>query len=513
MRQVRKKAFSVALAPVLLVGGVAVAGVAATTVTTIKLTAGEDIRLDGHGLGHGRGMGQWGAFGYAKKGWPADRILRHYYGGTTAGKADKPEVSVILTKIRGVDVRADAPMKVGGQTVAPGQAVRLSGSTATITSGCGGAPVKSVPLGANPFVDPVNPAPSRPANELLRLCGNNAAYRGGLGLVDGKVVNRLHVDDYVKGVIPRESLPKWADQGGAEALKAQAVAARTYALAALESGKKIDDTMNSQVYGGVSGEDPRTNAAADATAGQILLAGGKPAFTEFSASTGGHTAGGNFPAVQDDGDAVSPAHRWTATVGAASVGRAFGVGALKALEVVQANGLGQGHGRAIKVKATGSHGIKEVTGEEARSLLKLKSSWFTVAGQKVKPRIVAPPTGPGAGVSPLGPIENFDLGSLLRGVTDNASFDPGTVDKLLGAAGTAFAAKQVALGGPRSPLGKPLGVPELTEDGGGVFQRFSRGVMLYSPQTGPAAFSHRGFQAFNERGGLVALGFPRADEF
>ncbi|MFT4201355.1 SpoIID/LytB domain-containing protein [Gordonia sp. (in: high G+C Gram-positive bacteria)] len=504
---------SAALAPVLVIGGIAIVGVTATTVTTIHLTAGADVKLDGRGNGHGRGMGQWGAFGYAKKGWTADRILRHYYGGTTAGKADKPEVSVILTKIRSVNVRADAPMRVGGQTVAPGQAVRLAGPTATITNGCNGAVVKTVPLGANPFVDPINPAPSRPAAELLRLCGNNAAFRGGLGLVDGKVVNRLHVDDYVKGVIPRESLPKWADEGGAEALKAQAVAARTYALAALAKGKKIDDTMNSQVYGGAAEEDPRTNAAADATAGQILLAGGAPAFTEFSASTGGHTAGGNFPAVQDDGDAVSPAHRWTATVGADSVGRAFDVGALKTLEVVQANGLGPAGGRAMRVKAVGSRGVKEVSGEEARTLLKLKSSWFTVAGQTTKPRIVAPETGPGASVSPLGPLENFDLGSLLRGVADNASFDPGTVDKLLGAAGTAFAAKQIALGGRKSPLGKPLGVPSMTEDGEGVQQRFQHGLMLFSPQTGAAAFSHRGWRAFNERGGLVALGFPRVDEF
>ena len=511
MRQVRKKVVSAAVAPVLVGGGIAAVVATAATVTSVTLTAGADVNLSGRGHGHGRGMGQWGALGYAKRGWPAEKILRHYYGGTTAGKADKPEVSVILTKQSSVNVRADAGLRVGGQTVAPGQAVRLAGTTATITSGCNGAVVASVPLGASPFVDPINPAPSRPATELLKLCSNGAVYRGGLGLVDGKVVNRLHVDDYVKGVIPRESLPRWADEGGAEALKAQAVAARTYALAALAKGKKIDDTMNSQVYGGVSGEDPRTNIAADATAGQILLAGGVPAFTEFSASTGGYTAGGNFPAVQDEGDTVSPAHTWTATVSADSVGRAFGVGGLKSLEVTQANGLGPDFGRALKVRAIGSGGTKEITGEEARTLLKLKSAWFSIAGQTTKPQIVAPPTGPGAGVGAPGPLENFDLGSLLRGVADNVRFDQGTIDRLLGAAGTAFAAKQTALGGRRSPLGQPLGVPALTEDGRGVQQRFQRGVMLYTPQTGAVALSPRGLRAFNKRGGLVALGFPRVD--
>ncbi|QKT05859.1 SpoIID/LytB domain-containing protein [Gordonia sp. X0973] len=510
-RRFRNKALSVALSPVLVVGGISAVVATGATVTTIKLTAGADVKLVGKGLGHGRGMGQWGAFGYAKKGWPAEKILQHYYGGTTAGKADKPEVSVILTKARSVNVRAGAGMRVGGQPVAPGQAVRLAGNTATVTAGCNGPVVKTVPLGANPFVDPVNPGTSRPPAELLTMCGSNTAYRGALGVVGGKVVNRLHVDDYVKGVIPRESLPKWADEGGKEALKAQAIAARTYALAALGQGKKIDDTMNSQVYGGAAGEDPRTNVAADATAGQILLAGGGPAFTEFSASTGGHTAGGNFPAVVDDGDAISPAHDWTATVSADSVGHAFGVGALKVLEVVEANGLGPNSGRAIKVRAIGSTGTKEVTGEEARSLLKLKSSWFSVVGQRVKPKVVAAPGPKSAGG--LGPLENFDLGSLLGGITENVKFDKGAVDGLLGAAGTAFAQKQVELGGPKSPLGKPLGVPALTDDGSGVQQRFTRGVMFYAPKTGVAALSHRALKAFNARGGLVALGVPTADAF
>jgi SpoIID/LytB domain protein len=509
MRQLRKKVLSVGLAPVLVVGGVTAVVATATTVTKITLTAGADVNLTGKGNGHGRGMGQWGAFGYAKKGWPAEKILSHFYGGTTAGKTDKPVVLVRLTKQGAVNVRADAGMRVGGQTVAPGQAVRLAGSTATVTAGCNGPVLRTVPLGADGFVDPVNAAPSRPANELLRFCGNNAPYRGGFALVDGKVVNRIHIDDYVKGVIPRESLPRWADEGGAEALKAQAVAARTYALAALAKGKQIDDTTNSQVYGGVAGEDPRTNAAADATAGQIRLAGGAPAFTEFSASTGGYTAGGNFPAVRDDGDAVSPTHEWTATVGAGSIGRAFGVGVLKALEVTQANGLGTNNGRAIKVKATGSSGVKEVTGEEARSLLQLKSSWFSIVGQTTKPQIVSPPVGPGAGGS--GSLENLDLASLLRGAASNVKLDRRMADQLLGAAGTAFAGKQVALGGKKSPLGKPLGVPTLTDDGQAVTQRFTRGVMFFTSKTGVAALSHRGWRAYNARGGLAALGIPRAD--
>ena len=197
----------------------------------------------------------------------------------------------------------------------PRSAVRLTGSTATVTAGCNGPVLRTVPLGADGFVDPVNAAPSRPANELLRFCGNNAPYRGGFALVDGKVVNRIHIDDYVKGVIPRESLPRWADEGGAEGAQVQAVAARTYALAALAKGKQIDDTTNSPGVrrcrrgGSADQRGRRRHSRTDPACRRC------PAFTEFSASTGGYTAGGNFPAVRDDGDSVSPTHEWTATVG------------------------------------------------------------------------------------------------------------------------------------------------------------------------------------------------------
>ncbi|WP_211188800.1 SpoIID/LytB domain-containing protein [Gordonia asplenii] len=478
------------LAPALVIGGIMIAG-SPTESGPVSLSAGSEITLIGHGHGHGRGMGQWGAFGYAKRGWSAAQILGHYYGGTTAGKASNPEVSVTLTKQGSVNVRADAGMRVGGQAVAPGQAVSLSGTTATITNGCGGAVVRSV---AAQFVEPVNMAASRPANELLTMCGSNTAYRGALGLDGGRVVNKLNVDDYVKGVIPKESSPGWGDQGGMEALKAQAIAARTYALAAIAGGKKLDDTQNSQVYGAVAGEDPRTNAAADATAGQIRLSGGKPAFTEFSASTGGFTAGGNFPAVVDDGDSVAPDHNWTATVSAGSIGSAFGVGALQSLQVIEANGLGAEDGRAVKVRAVGSGGTKEVTGEEARTLLQLKSAWFTVKGQTTRPKIVKPQVGSSTMGGDFGSV---DLGSLA--------------DTLLSSAQSIFAGRYTELGGVLGPLGNAVGLPTLTPDGAGVIQMFDRGMMLFSQKTGAHVLAGNGFERYKAAGGLPVLGFPRVD--
>ncbi|MFP3467643.1 SpoIID/LytB domain-containing protein, partial [Leifsonia sp. SIMBA_070] len=109
--------------------------------------------------------------------------------------------------------------------VAPGQAVSLTGSTATITTGCGGGVVQSVEIPRS-LVSPVTPGPGRPLPELLRMCGSDQTFRGSLGFDGSNVINVVPLDDYVKGVVPKESIVAWADEGGAEALKAQAVAAR-----------------------------------------------------------------------------------------------------------------------------------------------------------------------------------------------------------------------------------------------------------------------------------------------
>lgn len=492
-------------APVLVLGGTLLGHeIGDRHDSGVRLAANSEITLIGHGLGHGRGMGQWGAFGYAKQGWSSAQILSHFYGGTTAGKVDNPPVTVVLTERDVVNVHADAGMRVGNQVVAPGQAVRLSGSTATITAGCGGAVVSTV-TAPNGLVSPVNAGANRPANEWLKFCGNNDAFRGLLGYnPSGDVINVLSVDDYVKGVTPREALPVWGDQGGTEALKAQAVAARSYVLAAMNRGKVIDDTQNSQVYGGASGEDPRTNAAADATAGQVLNGtDGKPAFTEFSSSTGGYSAGVGFPAAVDDGDALSPNHNWTAQVSAASIGSAFGVGQLTDIAVTKANGLGAEFGRALEVRVTGTGGTVTVTGDQARTKLQLKSAWFSIAGQP-KPQIVAPSAGVSSGSGPAatlpGDISIPGLGSL------------GSVSDLVNAATTAIAAKVAELGGTNGALGQALG-PVLALPGlPGAVQAFQNGNVYFSQDTGAHALIGQALQAFLAQGAQLVKGFPAADQ-
>src|SRR5207244_3658755 len=125
--------------------------------------------------------------------------------------------------------------------------------------------------------------------------------------------------------VPLESPASWGGLGGGagmHALRAQAVAARSYAAAeARWPYAKTCDTASCQMYGGVtvqgsagvsSVEQAPTDAAVAQTAGEVRQFGnGQVARTEFSSSTGGWSAGGTFPAVPDEGDTRSPRHTWT----------------------------------------------------------------------------------------------------------------------------------------------------------------------------------------------------------
>ena len=120
----------------------------------------------------------------------------------------------------------------------------------------------------------------------------STAYRGQLqvSVANGalRAINNVGLEAYLYGVVPSEMPKDWLP----EALKAQAVAARSYALAVKKSGSWFDlypDTR-SQVYLGIAHEAPTATAAVQATAGQVVLYGGKVATTYFFSSSGGRTA-------------------------------------------------------------------------------------------------------------------------------------------------------------------------------------------------------------------------------
>ena len=361
--------------------------------------AADDVVLAGHGFGHGRGLSQWGAYGYATRfGWNHLQILGRYYSNAGTSDIGNPLVSVDLTALDGSspNVTSGAAFTVDGRPLAAGTAAQISRNAdgtwqLTTRAGCSGAVTGSVQLtgtAVNTVADPGNDV-----TRMLRLCAPEArAYRGALGVVwDGSTlhtVNTVFMEDYLRGVVPRESPASWGDAAngaGLNALMAQAVAARSYARTENRAPyAQTCDTTTCQVYGGAglngtSLEDPRTDRAVATTTGDVMTLGGQVARTEFHSSSGGYTAGGTFPAVVDDGDVASPYHDWSVTLPRATVSAAFGVGPLQSITVLTRNGLGADGGRVLTVRVTGTGASVVVTGEQFRTALGLRSSWFTPA--------------------------------------------------------------------------------------------------------------------------------------
>ncbi|PMC34861.1 hypothetical protein CJ195_21685 [Bacillus sp. UMB0899] len=116
---------------------------------------------------------------------------------------------------------------------------------------------------------------------------NNRPYLGSFRFVVENTkyirpINTVYLEDYLKGVVPFEMMASW----NKEALKSQAVAARSYAIGYLS--RVIDDTINYQVYGGYAWH-PNTDAAVNETYGEVLRQNGRLVSTVFSASNGGKT--------------------------------------------------------------------------------------------------------------------------------------------------------------------------------------------------------------------------------
>jgi stage II sporulation protein D len=347
-----------------------------TTTTTPALTqsaSASALVFTGHGWGHGVGMAQWGANGYAQHGWDYRQILAHYYQGTTVAAAPSPTVRVLLAEGRAhVTLDSDSRWKAvdaqGKQVVLPPGPVDVAADLA-VSGKKLGSPVTFVP-----------------STTPLRF--GKASYRGKLLLVsNGKklqVVNALPLESYVLGVVGREMPSSWP----AAALETQAVAARSYALAELDNvvtARSYDlySDTRSQVYGGIAAESPSVTAAVQATARQVVLYGGKVATTYFSSSSGGRTVsaaeawGKAVPylvSVDDPYDTLSPYHDWgPVLVDARKAARALEVPG----DLVSFNPVAGPSGHVAQVDAVGTKGSVKVTGSTVRSALELRSSWFT----------------------------------------------------------------------------------------------------------------------------------------
>ena len=365
---------------------VATAGTARASTTLI---------VTGHGWGHGVGMSQWGAYGYARHGWGYTRILFHYYPGTKMETLTRePNVRVLLLQ----SVQVATIGCTTRMTVSDGR--RFIRHLPPKTYGVGprlALPVRHHP-GSRPFARGFV-AFSCPRAPLML---DGQPYRGALVVRSTgralSVINVLELDDYVRGVVPAESPARWP----IAELKAQAVAARSYALAELKPSAHYDlvpDSRN-QVYGGMAVERPKSNRAVEETKGQIRTYDGEVARTYYSSSSGGRTESaqdawpGSAPipylrSVADRWDTYSPNHDWgPVAYSADALSARLGLsGAVKSARIVRNASL-----RAASVWLRLSSGkAVSVTGARVASSLGLRSTWFSIGQLSVStsaPRVL-----------------------------------------------------------------------------------------------------------------------------
>jgi SpoIID/LytB domain protein len=421
-----------AIAPVGIASPAGAAGASPTRAPVATQSFGGLVTILGRGFGHGEGMGQWGAYGYATRfGWSWPAILAHYYGGTALSTVNpNTPISVRLQALDDQPFTAFVQDKGLMSTNANGGATRFRSLVAVETAPgtyavygradttvCPPAPFNPAgwtlvaPAVASstaagtfldvgvPSVDSNTPDPTN----LVGVCQPGGAvvyYRGTLRAVNGpagenRTVNFVTLEQYVRGVVPREMPASWgtaAGGAGMNALRVQAVAARSFGVAGglRYPYAKVCDSQSCQVYGGVARraavgaplearEFATSNQAAADTQGRVLVRSGAVVSAMYSSSTGGLTAGVLFPTVIDVGDDVSPHHRWQVSIPVTTIEAKWpAIGRLRNIDVTRRNGKGEWGGRVQQVVLRGTGGNVTLTGNQFRVGLSLKSDWVYV---------------------------------------------------------------------------------------------------------------------------------------
>ncbi len=371
--------------------------------------------IRGAGFGHGVGMSQYGAYGFAKHGRSYDAILRHYYRGTQLGTTGGRTVRVLLQSTGTASFSGAS--RAGARTLDPSRTYlvrRRDASSVDLLTAAG----KRIAAYT---------APLQVGGGVVQL-GGSGAYRGlmefrptGSGV---NAINAVSLEDYVAGVVARESPSSWP----AEALKAQAVAARTYAITTSKAGAGFEQyaDVRSQVYGGVAAETATTNAAVAATRGQVVTYDGKPVVTFFFSTSGGRTenventnvGAGPQPwlrSVADPYDDISPKHRWKpARLSPSAAGAKLAglvKGRFRGIEVLE-------RGRSPRIVAAdivGSAGRTRVDGATLRARLGLLDTWayFTTISSREAPP-VATASGPAARATVAGSVVPARVGAQVQ---------------------------------------------------------------------------------------------------
>jgi stage II sporulation protein D len=371
----------------------------ALALLVLAAPASADFVIDGRGWGHGVGMSQYGAYGYAlDEGRDFRWILGHYYTGTNVGRVATSRIRVRLRRTRVPKVCGATLLRATG-----GRRVRLRDTRV----------YRLVPLGPDRLrvVDASNGRTRARVLAPLRVLGgtsvclrgtaengvSSGSYRGTLRIYRDAgasvVVNDVGLESYLFGVVASEMPSSWA----VEALKAQAVVARSYALRSRRPTEEYDvfaDTR-SQMYRGIAGEALASTAAVRATRGLAVRYGVEIAQTFFHSTSGGRTAaneegfGGGLPvpylrSVDDPYDTLSPVHTWTVRLTdreAEKMVKDHLIGKLDDLQVTSTTPTG----RVATVDVVGTDATTTISGGDARQLLELRSTWFTIRHEVARP--------------------------------------------------------------------------------------------------------------------------------
>lgn len=389
------------------------------------------ITFNGGGWGHGIGLSQYGARGYALQGWTYDRILKHYYQGTRL--ETKPTATVRVNLDKSKAARSEWQIQAGIDTTLTITQLSDKSVAVALREKVDGQPAKYWITTSDGNVRLHRDASGRPGTLIktfsgrayansespIRIVGKSGPFdhsgvrwRGRLHFIPATAttsdcINYLDIEDYLRGVVPRESPSSWP----AEALKSQAVAARSYAYDDAVNNRVLWCTTMSQVYNGHSRpgydhEPASTDSAVAATKGQLVWYGSesKPVKTFFSSSSGGHTASvqdvwlsstpkpyyTGVPDADKDGNSY---YTWSSGALSASVvstkvrakvGSAYSAPSPALIDDISLERAASGYTRYANIRWSDGRTYR-ISGDSLRSALGLKSTKFSVSIKRAAP--------------------------------------------------------------------------------------------------------------------------------
>jgi peptidoglycan hydrolase-like amidase len=361
-----------------------------------RFAASGSVTVQWRGNGHGHGMSQYGARGAALQGLSAKQILAFYYPHTTLTRIPPSHIRVSLSNL--VTPLTTVLNNVRGLTVTGYPTLPAANSRFRLAPDGNGLVLQALTAGGRWKVLRRGLAATATFSsgkgwvQLLNSDGTSSRYYGTITTVrsgSGELtVNRVRMDQYVKGSVPLEVSASWPDA----TVQAQAIAARSYAeVMRSQSGSgslyDICDTSWCQSYGGMARYDRSGNliwqedpAALAGNQRTVLHYQGRPVFAQYAASNGGATVSGGTPYLvgrtdpYDGAASGDPYLNESKGVRAASIASSYGLKSVTSIEVTRRDGNGPWGGRVLEAyvngrTASGKPAHIATTGDELGSAL------------------------------------------------------------------------------------------------------------------------------------------------